>query len=106
MVAEERRFPIETAPDERARQAMQVLTTEHFTLQSGRGNTISEANGRVNMFLAALSGVLIALAFVAQIAHFGGAFRLFILVLLPSVLFVGVVTFRPVIELTAEHIHS
>jgi hypothetical protein len=102
MVTEERHFPLDETSDERVRQAVQILTTEHFTLQSGRGNTISEANGRVNMFLASLSGVLIAVAFVGQIAHFGGAFRLFILVLVPSVLFVGAVTFARVIELTAE----
>jgi hypothetical protein len=102
MVPGEQRFPLETAGEERVQKAVQILSTEHFTLQSGRGNTISEANGRVNMFLASLSSVLIAVAFVGQISHFGGAFRLFILVLLPSALFVGTVTFARVIELTAE----
>ena len=39
-------------------------TTEHFTLQTARSNTVSEANGRATVYLAALSSNLIALAFI------------------------------------------
>ena len=43
--------------------AATFATTEHFNLQTARAITVSEANGRASIYLAALSGNLIALAF-------------------------------------------
>src|SRR3954453_1581721 len=43
--------------------AATFATTEHFNLQTARALTVSEANGRASIYLAALSGNLIALAF-------------------------------------------
>jgi hypothetical protein len=48
------------------RQLLTVLTTEHFVLQTARGGTIGEANGRAAVYLGALSTALIALGFVAD----------------------------------------
>jgi hypothetical protein len=44
------------------------------------------------MFLATLSAAVVALALVAQASDFGSGFRLFALVILPVVLFVGIAT--------------
>ena len=39
--------------------AVTFATTEHFNLQTARALTVSEANGRASIYLAALSGNLI-----------------------------------------------
>ena len=44
------------------------------------------------MFLSTLSGAIVALALVAQATEFGEGFRLFALVILPVVLFIGIGT--------------
>jgi hypothetical protein len=79
-----------------------MATTEHFNLQTARAATISEANGRANIYLAAVSSNLIALAFVGQISRLGTAFYAFSLVLLPVLAFVGVVTFQRLVQSSLE----
>jgi hypothetical protein len=73
--------------------AVTFVTTEHFVLQGARAATIAESNGRANMFLAAVSGGLVALGLVATASSLGAAFYGFGLVLLPTLAFVGLVTF-------------
>ena len=63
--------------------AATFATTEHFNLQTARAITVSEANGRASIYLAALSGNLIALAFVGQMSRLGATFYAFALILLP-----------------------
>ena len=92
MTTEDRHFPFEQVSDERLRQAVQILTTEHFTLQSARGNVIAETNGRLAIYLGTLSSALIALAFVGQISGLGEAFHVFALILLPALLVLGLAT--------------
>ena len=53
---------------------LQILATEHWSLLATRALTYTESLSRVTIFLAILSGVLIALALVAQVSHFGPAF--------------------------------
>jgi len=72
--------------------ALQILTTEHWSLLSSRSLGYTEAMGRASMFIAALSGTVVALALVAQATDFGRGFDAFALVLLPVVYFLGVVT--------------
>jgi hypothetical protein len=72
--------------------ALQILTTEHWSLLSSRSLGYSEAMSRASMFIAALTGSIVALALVAQATDFGEGFRAFGLVLLPVVFFLGVVT--------------
>src|SRR3954454_6208471 len=79
-------------------------TTEHFNLQTARALTVSEANGRASIYLAALSGNLIALAFVGQMSRLGAAFYAFALILLPVLAFVGVVTFLRLVQSSIEDI--
>jgi hypothetical protein len=84
--------------------AATFATTEHFNLQTARALTVSEANGRASIYLAALSGNLIALAFVGQMSRLGTAFYAFALILLPVLAFVGVVTFLRLVQSSIEDI--
>ena len=81
---------------------MAFVTTEHFTLATARTMTVNEANGRASIYLATVSSVIVALAFIGQIAELGTAFYAFAFVLLPAVFFVGVVTFDRVLQSSIE----
>jgi hypothetical protein len=74
------------------------VTTEHFVLQGARAATIAESTGRASMFLASVSGGLVALGLVATASRVGTAFYAFGLVLLPTLAFVGLVTFERVLQ--------
>jgi hypothetical protein len=78
------------------------VTTEHFVLQGARSATIAESNGRATMFLAAVSGGLVALGLVATASSLGSAFYGFALVLLPTLAFVGFVTFERTLQSSIE----
>jgi hypothetical protein len=71
-------------------------------LQGARSATIAESNGRANMFLAAVSGGLVALGLVATASSLGSAFYGFALVLLPTLAFVGYVTFERTLQSSIE----
>jgi hypothetical protein len=71
---------------------LQVLSTEHWSLLASRSLAWNESFARAGMFLSALSGAIVALALVAQATSFGDGFRLFALVILPVVLFIGLTT--------------
>jgi hypothetical protein len=71
---------------------LQILATEHWSLLATRSLTYTEGLGRVTIFLAILSGAVIALALVAQADHFGTAFSAIAIVLLSVVLFTGIAT--------------
>jgi hypothetical protein len=78
--------------------AVTFVTTEHFTLQGARAATISESTGRASVFLGAVSGGLIALGFLGQASHLGTAFYVFGLILMPTLTFLGLVTFHRVFQ--------
>ena len=78
--------------------AISFITTEHFTLQGARSATIAESTGRASTFLASVSGGLVALGLVATATGVGGAFYAFGLVLLPTLAFVGLVTFERTLQ--------
>jgi hypothetical protein len=82
--------------------ATSFATTEHFNLQTARALTVSEANGRASIYLASLSSILIALAFIGQISRLGIAFYAFALILLPVLAFVGMVTFLRLVQSSIE----
>ena len=92
------------ASGEIASATVTFATTEHFNLQTARALTVSEANGRASIYLAALSGNLIALAFVGQMSRLGATFYAFALILLPVLAFVGVVTFLRLVQSSIEDI--
>jgi hypothetical protein len=87
--------PDRSAP---APAAVSFVTTEHFTLQGARSSTVAEATGRATMFLGAVSGGLVALGLIASAGGVGAAFYAFGLVLLPTLAFVGLVTFDRVLQ--------
>ena len=78
--------------------AVTFVTTEHFTLQGARAATIAESTGRASMFLFSVSGGLVALGLVATASRVGTAFYAFGLVLLPTLTFVGFVTFERALQ--------
>src|SRR4051812_15575006 len=82
--------------------AATVVTAEHFALSGARASTIAESTGRANMFLAAVSGGLVALGLVATASSLGAAFFGFGLVLLPTLAFVGLVTFERTLQTSME----
>jgi hypothetical protein len=100
----ERRLPDHGPPpsSDGSGHALQILTTEHWSLLSSRSLGYTEAMSRVSMFIAALTGSIVALALVAQATDFGEGFRAFGLVLLPVVFFLGVVTVARLRQINAE----
>lgn len=96
--------PLMDAPGERLSPGLrlQILTTEHWSLLSTRALTWNEAFSRATMFLSAVTGSVVALALVAGVMGFDDGFVVFALLLLPVLLFVGVSTFRRLIEINRE----
>ncbi len=93
----------EQQPDTDPRPAaVTFVTTEHFTLQGARSSTIAEATGRATMFLGTVSGGLVALGLIATAGGVGAAFYAFGLILLPTLAFVGLVTFDRVLQSGVE----
>jgi hypothetical protein len=93
--------PQDTDAELRAAE-VSMVTTEHFALQSARSATIAESTGRANVFLGAVSGGLVALGLVASASGFGSAFAAFGLVVLPTLSFLGLVTFERVLRSGVE----
>jgi hypothetical protein len=83
--------------------ALQILTTEHWSLLATRSLVYTEAMGRTSIFVAALSGSVVALALVAQASDFGSGFVAFALVLLPVVYFLGCVTIVRLTQVNQEN---
>jgi hypothetical protein len=83
---------------------LQILTTEHWSLLSTRALSWNEAFSRANMFLAVLSGAVLALALVAQARGFDEGFTTFALLILPVVLFVGIATFMRLVAINHEDV--
>jgi hypothetical protein len=88
----------EHLPLELSSQLVSIMTTEHYNLQTGRSMTISESNGRSSLFVGAVSSGLVALAFVGQISHLGTAFFVFSLIVIPTLFFMGLITFERVLQ--------
>jgi len=84
-------------------QILQFLTTEHFTLQTAKSATVAEANGRATLFLSSVSSAVVALAFIGQVSGIGATFFIFGLVLFPSLVFLGFVTFERAIQTAIEN---
>jgi hypothetical protein len=81
---------------------VQILATEHWSLLATRSLTFTESLGRVNVFLAILSGAVIALALVAQADHFGPTFISIALLTLLVVLFAGIATIARLMQLNRD----
>jgi hypothetical protein len=76
--------------------------TEHWSLLAARSLVYTEAMSRTSIFVAALSGAVVALALVAQATDFEAGFVAFALVLLPVVYFLGAVTIVRLAQVSRE----
>jgi hypothetical protein len=83
-------------------QLLTALTTEHFTLQGARSQTMSESSSRTVLYIGAVSSTLVALGFIGQISEVGDAFNVFALTVLPTLYVLGAFTFIRVVECGAE----
>jgi hypothetical protein len=83
-------------------QALQILMTEHWSLLASRSLGYTEAMSRVSIYVAALTGSVVALALVGQATDFGDGFVAFALVLLPVVFFLGLVTILRLAQINLE----
>ena len=83
---------------------LQILTTEHWSLLATRSMTWNESFSRSSMFLATLSGSIVALALVAQATSFGPEFLVAALVILPVILFIGLATFVRLVAVNGEDV--
>ena len=86
-------------------EKLQILATEHWSLLATRSLIYQESLGRVNMFLAVLSGAVIALALIAQADRFGPTFIAIAIFMLAVVFFVGVATVRRLMMLNRDDYH-
>jgi hypothetical protein len=92
---------VDPGPQDRG-ALLSALTTEHFTLQSARSATITESLGRSTIYLGSLSASLVAFALIAQGESTVVDFRLFALLILPGLFFLGTVTFVRIVETGIE----
>ena len=81
---------------------LSALTTEHFTLQGARSQTVSESASRASLYVMSVSSTLVALGFLAQISEVGDAFDVFSLTVLPTLYVLGLFTFVRLVETTVE----
>jgi hypothetical protein len=81
---------------------VQILATEHWSLLATRALTYNELLSRVTIFLAILSGSLIALALVAQADHFGRTFIAIAIPMLLVVMYTGLTTISRLMVLNRE----
>ena len=88
--------------DAGAAAKLQILATEHWSLLATRSLTYNEALSRVTIFLAILSGALIALALVAQADHFGRTFISIAIPMLAVVIFAGITTIARLMALNRD----
>jgi hypothetical protein len=96
---------IDVAPGGRETSAaarLQILATEHWSLLATRSLTYNEAFSRVTIFLAILSGAVIALALVAQADGFGLTAISIAIPVLCVVLLAGIVTVGRLIRLNSD----
>jgi hypothetical protein len=83
-------------------QLLTALSTEHFTLQGARSQTMSESSARASIYVFAVSSALVALGFIGQVSDVGDVFDVFALTVLPTLYALGAVTFVRLVECGAE----
>jgi hypothetical protein len=83
-------------------QLLTAVTTEHFTLQGARSQTMSESSARASLYIVSVSSTLVALGFVTQLSEIGDIFNVFALTVLPTLYVLGAVTFVRMVECSVE----
>jgi hypothetical protein len=90
------------APEPDPQRLLTALTTEHFTLQGARSQTVSESSSRASLYLFSVSSTLVALGFIGQVSEVGDPFRVFALTVLPTLFLLGLFTFVRLVQSVAE----
>lgn len=83
-------------------QLLTALSTEHFTLQGARSQTMSESSARASVYVFSVSSALVALGFIGQVSQVSDVFNAFALTILPTLYLLGCVTFIRLVECGAE----
>jgi hypothetical protein len=83
-------------------RAVDILTTEHWSLLSARNLGYQEILGRATVFVATLSATLVALALLAQATGFGRGSLWCALLLFTVDLFLGAATFVRCVAINFE----
>lgn len=83
-------------------QVLLALTTEHTALQAARGSTIFDSTGRATLYLSTVASAVVALAFIGQTSRIGAPFFLFALTVLPTLFFLGIVTYLRLLASAVE----
>jgi hypothetical protein len=83
-------------------QLLTALTTEHFTLQTARSQTVNESSSRAALYVGALSSAVVTLGFITQASRAGHLFQVFALTVLPTLYLLGIFTFVRLVENSAE----
>jgi hypothetical protein len=86
----------------RREELLTALTTEHFTLQGARSQTVNESSSRGALYIGAVSSALVALGFITQVPKVGDVFEVFALTVLPTLYLLGLFTFVRLVENSAE----
>jgi hypothetical protein len=92
-------------PEETDRaELLAALTTEHFTLQGARSQTVSESASRATLYVMAVSSALVGLGFIGQVSEVGDVFDIFALTVLPTLYVLGLFTFVRLVESSVEDV--
>ncbi len=81
---------------------MTALVTEHTALQGARSTLTAETAGRASLYLASLTGTLIALGFVTRDSAVLGPFATAVL---PALLILGELTYWRMVRVGVEDLH-
>lgn len=84
--------------------AVQILTTEHWSLLGTRSLIWTEALSRATVFLTVLSAAIISLALLADATGFGPHTTTLALVLLPLVFLLGIAAYWRIVQINTEEI--
>ena len=87
-------------------RAMQILSTEHWSLLASRSLAYNESFRRAGMLVTAVTGTIVALGFVAQAIGFGSDFRWLALLLLGLDLILGIGTVIRSLETDGQDLRS
>ncbi len=79
-----------------------ILAAEHWSLLSTRTLGTTEVLARASLFVALVSGTVIALSFLAQATGFGPNIGIFALLLMSVTLFIGLTTFSRCVVINQE----
>jgi hypothetical protein len=83
-------------------RAVEILTTEHWSLLSTRALGYQEMFARATIFIAILSGTVVALALIAQATQFSRETLWVALIMIPVDLFIGIATFIRSVKINFE----